>query len=368
MPEPKHVAFLLPDIGGGGAERLTIDLMAGMVRRGARVDLLLQRFSGEFMHLVPPEVRRIDLAAPRIRDAFSPLRRYLAEDRPDTLIAAMWPFTVIALMARRLARSPTRIVVADHCSLRSQYAASGLTYAALRASIRALYPSADRIVGVSRGVAEEVADLAGLKADAVKVVYNPVPPPLTSGHEADRQAGDHLWQGLDGKRILSIGRLKAQKNHGLLLDAFARLAERENAVLAIVGVGELQAELAARVRQLGLADRVIMPGFSATPGDWYASADLFVLPSDYEGFGNVLVEALHCGLPVVSTDCPHGPSEVLGDGQWGRLVPPGDAAALADAMRAALHQTVDPQDQRNRAAEFSVTRAVDAYWDLAFAE
>lgn len=356
-----HVAFLLPDIGGGGAERLTIDLMKGMVARGAQVDLLLLRFNGEFMHLVPPEVRKIDLAAPRIRDAFGPLRSYLAKERPDALLAAMWPSTVLALAAGRLAGAHTRIVVADHCSLQAQYRSSMRTYAAMRATIRAGYPYADTIIAVSQGVADELATFAALPGDRVKVIHNPIPTPLISPG-----THDDLWQGRTGKRIIALGRLKAQKNHALLIDAFARLSQGRDAVLAIVGVGELREDLEAQVARLGLGERVLMPGFCATPGDWYQSADLFVLSSNYEGFGNVLVEAMHAGLPVVSTDCPHGPAEVLGQGRWGTLVPCRDPAALAEAMSHALDRPADPAVQRARAAEFSIDRAVDAYWRAIF--
>lgn len=357
MAEPKRVAFLLHDIGGGGAERLTIDLMAGLVARGVQVDLLLQSYFGEFMHLVPPEVTKIDLAAPRIRDLFKPLCRYLAEVRPDCLVAAMWPSPVVALAARLIGGRKTRVIATEHCPLQSQYAHAPLTLAKLRFTMRAFYRFASARIGVSQGVAEEIARFSGLPLDAVSVVFNPVPPPLRSSEPTD-----NLWQRRPGKRILTVGRLKSAKNHALLLEAFAHYARDHEAVLAIVGVGPLADDLAAHAVRLGVADKVLFPGFRVTPGDWYASADLFVLTSDYEGFGNVLVEALHFGLPVVATDCPHGPAEVLGNGRWGRLVPVGDAAGLAAAMAEALATPVDAAAQRARAAEFSVERAVDGYW------
>jgi glycosyltransferase involved in cell wall biosynthesis len=359
MGEPKHVAFLLHDIDGGGAERLTIDLMAGLVARGVRVDLLLQSCFGEFMPLVPPEVTIIDLAAPRIRSIFRPLRQYLNKARPDCLVAAMWPYPVVALAARALDGHQTRIIVSEHSPLSSQYGNSPMTMAALQLTMRMFYPFASGRIGVSRGVAEEIARFSGLPLNAVSVVHNPIPPPLRSA-----EPGDGLWQGKPGKRILTVGRLKAAKNQALLLDAFALHARNHEAVLAIVGAGSLADELQAQAVRLGIADQVLFPGFRVTPGDWYGSADLFALSSDYEGFGNVLVEALHCGLPVVSTDCPHGPAEVLGNGRWGRLVPVGDAASLAAAMAEALAEPVDVEAQKARAADFSVERAVDGYWQL----
>lgn len=352
----RRVAFLLPDMRSGGAERLTIDLMAGMLARGHAVDLVLQRSNGEFLDLVPDGVRLIGLDAPRIRHAFNPLRRYLREEAPDALIAAMWPLTVMAVLANRLAGRKARVIISDHGALLSQYSGRRRTLAALRASIRLFYPLADARVGVSRGLAYNLAGLAGLPADQVSAIYNPVPMPLRSEIPADDP-----WQGRAGKRILTIGTLKPQKNHALLLSAFDRLAASREAVLAIVGTGPIEQELRAEAARRGLADKVLFPGFTATPGDWYAGADLFVLSSDYEGFGNVLVEAMHYGLPVVSTDCPYGPSEILGDGSFGTLVAKGDDAGLAAAMALALEAPRQDERQRARAAEFSVERAVAAY-------
>lgn len=352
----RRVAFLLPDMRSGGAERLTIDLMAGMLARGHAVDLVLQRTTGEFLKLVPEGVRLIGLDAPRIRQAFNPLRRYLRAERPDSLIAAMWPLTVMAILANRFSGSLSRVIVSDHGALLSQYGDRRRTLMALRATIRLTYRFAHARVGVSRGLAQDLARLGGLPADQVAAIYNPVPLPLRSD-----QPVDDLWQGRPGKRILTIGSLKRQKNHAMLLAAFDRLAASREAVLAIVGTGPLEAELRAEAARRGLADRVLFPGFTPTPGDWYAGADLFVLSSDYEGFGNVLVEAMHYGLPVVSTDCPFGPSEILDHGNYGALITKGDDAALAAAMALALEAPRRDDRQRTRAGEFSVERAVSGY-------
>lgn len=349
-----HAAFLLPDLGGGGAERLTIDLLAGFVARGAKVDLVLMARQGEFLPLVPEGVRIIDLGAKRLRSALAPLRDYLEAERPDALLAAMWPLTTVAQLAVLGMKQRPRLVLSEHCALLEQYAGQRGTLAALRASLRG-YRFADGLVAVSASLGAEIATLAGLPSARVTTIHNPIDPPLRSNRLSP-------WDGCTGKRILAVGKLKAQKNQVLLIDAFARLAA--DATLAIVGEGELRPQLEAQIAALGLQDRVLLPGFSATPGDWYAGADLFVLPSEYEGFGNVLVEAMHCGLPVVATDCPYGPAEVLGHGQWGRLVPRGDPAALAAAITAELAAPRDEVAQRARAAQFAAEHAVAAYWRI----
>jgi glycosyltransferase involved in cell wall biosynthesis len=190
------------------------------------------------------------------------------------------------------------------------------------------------------------------------IIYNPVEPPekIETNHAVEMQ-----WGG-QSPRVLSVGTLKDQKNHKVLLDAFAKLPNR-SARLIIVGEGPLRGELKRHASQLGIADRLIMPG-SVDPWPYYASANLFVLSSDYEGFGNVIVEAMYAGLPVVSTDCPSGPAEILGGGKYGRLVPVGDAGRLSEAIEQALTDAPDPDANRARAKELSGESAVRAYRDL----
>ncbi len=357
---PMLAAFVLPNMGGGGAERLTIDLMAGFLERGARVDLVLLERSGELLDMIPEGARVIDLGAARMRSAIAPLRAYLSRERPDALLAAMWPLTTLTQIAALGLRHKPRIVLSEHCALREQYAGQRGTLAAMQLSMRA-YRWTDGVVAVSAALGVEIATLSGLGTDRVRTIHNPIDPPLRS-----QPLGPAPWGDRKGKRILAIGKLKPQKNFALLINAFARISSSLEATLAIVGEGALRHQLEAQVARLGLQDRVLMPGFSTTPGDWYAGADVFVLPSDYEGFGNVLVEAMHCGLSVVATDCPYGPAEVLGSGEWGTLVPRGDVPALAAAIQAALGSPNDPERQRARAAEFAAERAVEAYWQTLF--
>jgi glycosyltransferase involved in cell wall biosynthesis len=231
----------------------------------------------------------------------------------------------------------------------------------LRLTTRLFYRRADARVAVSREVADDLADLSGIDRAAFDVIYNPIPnppPDLRTAPEAEA-----LWRGGE-VRILSAGSLKGQKNQALLLRSFARLRQRRPAHLVLIGDGPLRGALSALADRLGLAGHVSMPGFVTDPWPYYASADLFVLSSDYEGFGNVLVEAMRCGLPVVSTDCKAGPREILADGAYGLLVPVGDEAALAKAMEEALDRRPDADMLKRRAEELSGSRAGERYLDL----
>ena len=353
---PRHLAFLLPNLGLGGAERVTLDLARGFAARGARVDLVLIERSGEFLAEVPKEIGVVDLGAKRLRAAIVPLRRYLKEHRPDALVAAMWPLTTVAVLAAAGLKDRPRVVVSDHAPLLAQYADSALATLLLKASVLTSYRFADRIVAVCDGLGTELARLAGLPQGRVTTIYNPIPRPGCSVQ------AKFPWPKRPVKRIVSAGRLKPVKCYPLLIEAFAPLARGgDGAVLAILGEGADRTAIEETAARLGISESVLLPGFTRHLADWLREADLFVSASDYEGFGNVLVEAMHFGLTVVSTDCPYGPNEVLGNGKWGTLVPSGDAGALTAAMRAALVCPLDRQAQIGRANEFGLERSVEAY-------
>jgi len=353
-----RLALLLPNLGGGGAERVALALMESFVAAGHDVDLLLLRREGALLPLVPAGVRIVDLGAPRILKSIAPIVRYLREARPNAIQVSMWPLTVAAIVAHRLARSSARMVISDHVALSKQYAASPRTTAALRLTTRLFYPKAAGRVAVSAAVAEDLALLSGLPAGDFEVIHNPIPAPA-----ADGGAGAAEWPA-GGSRILAAGRLTEQKNHALLLRAFARLREERPASLVILGEGALRAPLAALAETLGIARDVAMPGFVLDTAPYYASADLFVLSSDYEGFGNVLVEAMRFGVPVVSTDCPAGPREVLAGGALGPLTPVGDTEALAEAMARTLDSPPDPARLRERAETLSGSDSAKRYLEL----
>lgn len=349
----------------GGAERLHLDLAHEFKRMGYQPEFTLMRARGELLREARSAFPVVDLRCDRARQLPMALARDLRARRPGALLAAMWPLTVVAPLARALSRRDCRVVVSEHNTLSVQYARWGHAHrAALRASMALGYRLADERVGVSDGVARDMSRLSGLTRDRFRVIHNPVPPPLPSSRSAQAQA-EALWGLRIGPRILGVGRLKRQKNYALLLHAFARLGQPD-ARLMLLGNGEIEDELRMLAAALGVAGQVVLAGFQANPSPFYRTADLFVLSSDYEGFGNVIVEALACGTPVVSTDCPSGPAEILADGTFGTLVPVGDAEALARAVEEALVRPHDPDTLRARARDFAPEKAAKAYLDVLF--
>jgi glycosyltransferase involved in cell wall biosynthesis len=366
MQNGKKLAFLLPDMTGGGAERVALRLIEDFLAKGYPVDLVLASAHGELMALLPPQVRVVDLNVPRLRSAVRPLVRYLREEKPHAMQISMWPLTVLGLIARRLARSSTRMVLSDHATLSKHIPPSSRArYFALTRSVRFIYPWADARVLVAQHAADDLARISGIDRSSLEVIYNPVSAPPEPG-VASRDV-EAAWGDAE-QRILTVGKLKDQKNHALLIRSFARAFRGTGARLMILGDGPLRPTLEALVRTEGMEGQILLPGFTTHPWPYYASADLFALSSDYEGYPLVLIEALRSGLSIVSTDCQSGPREILDGGRFGRLVPVGDEEALASAMKEAFDRPHDPAALRARAEELSGQSTSDRYLELMLGE
>lgn len=358
----ERIALVIPDLSGGGAERVLLVLAHAFRDRGYQVDVVLARARGEWLSEVPDGARVIDLKVDRLRDAVQPLRRYFKSERPDATQVSMWPLTSWAALAHRLAGKPGRLVLSDHCNLSLHYAPKGKLHERVMAATVALtYPLADARVAVSRGVAEDIARLSGLRPDSFTVVPNPMAAPDPA--LVDSAEARPFWGEGTAKRILAVGMLVHDKNFPLLVRAFARLQSRMDAKLVIVGEGPDRSRIEQTVAEQGVTDSVALPGFFSEPWPFFAAADLFALSSDREGFAIVLIEALHFGLPVVSTDCPSGPADILKE-PFGKLAPCGDAEALATAMAEMLERPHDPGPGKHRVAEFAPARIAVQYLEL----
>lgn len=353
-----RIALVLHGLYGGGTERVMLSLTGAFLAAGYDVDIVLRRLRGPLLPLVPDQARLFSLDCESLGAIPLAFARYLRAERPDAVIVNMWPVTSLCAIGHRLARAQGPLALVEHAPLTTERRyRNPLRRLVVHATLALGCRLADMNIAVSSGVADDIARLAGMRRDRFTVIHNPVevpPAPRASAGTGGRDTGGR-------RRIVSVGRLSPEKNQLLLLDAFARVAGRVDAELVILGEGRLRGRLENRVAELGLEERVSLPGFVNDPYPVYRSADLFVLASDFEGFGNVIVEALACGVPVVSTDCPAGPREILRGGEFGALVPCGDAAALAEAMLDALAREHDPERLKRRAADFGLVQAVDAY-------
>jgi len=360
------IAIVLPDLRGGGAERLHVHLANDWVARGLAVEFILFRKQGELLPLLATEVTVTALGVDRIRGAIFPLATHLRKSRPQVICAAMWPLTSASILAWLLTGKTGRMYVSDHNQLSvSCVREMEISLRYLKTFMRLTYPFANGVIAVSQGVKNDLCRLGSLRENQVEVIYNPTATGV-SPHRAEHSERERLWGSGFRYHILSVGTLKTQKDHATLIRALARLPENLAAKLVILGEGPLRADLLALVNELGLQQRVELPGFISDPYPWFRSADLFVLSSRWEGFGNVIVEALECGVPVVSSDCPSGPAEILENGRYGKLVPVQDPIALASAMAQSLGETHDREALMRRAKDFSVQKISDQYLAYMF--
>jgi glycosyltransferase involved in cell wall biosynthesis len=357
------IAFFLPTLTGGGAERVTVNLAGGMAERGLRVDLVVAAAEGAFRDQLPPAVRLVDLHSSRVLRSLAPLTRYLRRERPRVLISSMSHANVVALWAGRLARGTTPVMVTVHNTMSQSTPQQGrLAGGVWPHLLRTFYPWATCVIAVSRGAADDLAQTTGLPRDRVEVVYNPVITPAIL--DTASRVPDHPWFASgEPPVILSAGRLTRQKDFANLIRAFAEVRRWRTARLMIIGEGEERARLEALATELGVKDHVSLPGFRSDAAAYMAHSALFVLSSAWEGLPTVLIEALAAGARVVSTDCPSGPREILQGGRLGALVPVADGPALAQAMLDALDHPGDaaPADSL---APFTMDAAVDHYLRL----
>ncbi len=347
----------------GGAERMTLNLVRGLCRRGIRTDLVLGSAEGELMGHMPQTARVIDLGVKRIRHAIRPFARYLRRERPAAVISRMSHTNLAAITARALSGIETRLVVVEANTL-SEEISHGQVSQLRRRMMRWAYRRADVIAGVSAGVASDLQQHLRLAPGAVRTVYNPVVDDDLLRRAAERP--DHRWFEKTGgpPNIVAVGRLAVQKDYGTLLEAFALLRREQHARLVILGEGSERGKLEVKLAKLGISDDVSMPGYADNPYALMSRAAVLAQSSRFEGLPNVLIEALGCGCPVVATDCPSGAAEILDHGKYGVLVPVSDPRSLCDALRATL---LDPPDRpllKKRGQSFSIDKAVDEYLRL----
>ena len=404
-PEYRHLALVLDHLGAGGVQKMALSLGRELVSRGHRVDLLTCEANGRLLASVPPGIRLFELERSRsltariaalradlggLRTMLRPvllsprlpgvlrytasLTSYIQQHSPEALIAATRLINLMTVWAARLSGVPVRVLVSERNPPSMALAGSRRWRRRYLPPLMArTYQSADAIVAVSQGVAADLIGLTGLPADRVVTIYNPVVSEDIAALESAPVA--HPWFAPGQLPIvLAAGRIADQKDYPTLIQAFAHLRRRRSAHLVILGeanngekAGDLREALLGLARELRVESDVDLAGYVANPCAYMSRATVFVLPSRFEGFGNALVEAMACGCPVVSTNCP-GPREILEAGRYGELVPVGDSEAMASAIERAMIGRYVVPSVRDRAAVFTASAAADAYLRALFGE
>jgi glycosyltransferase involved in cell wall biosynthesis len=352
----------------GGFQRDSVNLALGFAALGHRVELILAaKPSDECMWDMPQSARIVELKTSRASGAFFPLVRYLRSSRPRVLISTSTESNLVALAAVRWARERTRVVVRETAiwSIQGDVRLRGKL---VRSLARWRYRKERNVVAISTDVQTDLSRSAGLPLSAIRVIYNPAVTPGLLQKRNDPV--DHPWFGKDeAPVILSVGRLHAHKDFPALLRSFRVVREQRPARLVILGEGEDRPLLNELANRLGISEDFDLPGFVPNPSSYMSKAAVFVCSSPAESFGNALAEAMACGTPLVSTDCPGGPPEILEHGRYGSLVPLGDTQAMAQAIIRALDRPLHPEVLREAAHRFHCELIAAEYMTLpAFSE
>ena len=376
--KPLRIAVVVPHLDRGGADLVVLSLARGLIERGYRVDLLLLKKLNTLENEIPPEVRwsvlkqepingfrdRIHLArrfglrilkllrTDLLKDARS-VAAYIDKEGPDCILASLpgaKSATLLALCFTRL--NPVTIPIVHNVLMN--------TSRRFHTLYSILFPMADRVVAVSDGVADNLSLKLEFPRERISRIYNPVVTEEIA--ELARAVPDHPWMSDDGPPIiLGAGRLARAKDFPTLLKAFRQVSRNREVRLMILGEGRWRKRLEKMIRKMGLEENVSLPGWVSNPYAFMSRASVFVLSSKFEGLGNVLIEAMACGCPCVSTNCPAGPAEILDNGKFGPLVPVGNDSALAAAMDGVLDSPPDKDALLARAQEFSLDASVDIY-------
>ena len=393
-----RIAVLLPSLKGGGAERSMLNLIRGFLAQGRAVDLVLCQAKGAYLGEVPAGAQLVELAAsgslwsrllvllanprhffvllrplllakkvaPEVTRIAS-LQHYLQTRQPDVVLSAITYANLAAIWAKQRSGTAVPVVVSERIALATYCAnpanARKWKWRYLPQIVNRTYPGADAVVAVSHHAAAELVTHIGVDQRQVTTIYNPVVDDTLRRGAA--QPLQHSWFA-DGAPpvVLAAGRLTEQKDFATLIRAFARVRAQRPLRLVILGEGRLRPDLLALAAELGVQDDTELPGFVANPYQYMARAALLVLSSLYEGLPGVLIQAMACGCPVVSTDCPGGSKEILADGTYGPLVAVGDVQAMAGAIAAELDHPTAKDMLLRRAEDFSVASAVDNYLNL----
>ena len=357
----RRIGIFMSFSGEGGVERMVSNLAQGMLDAGYQVDFVLARAQGRHLDSIPDGVRLIKLGKRHTLGALPGLTAYLRREKPSALLAAKDRAIRVAILARFFARSDVfltgRIGTTVSAALEGRNLLKRVSW---YLGMRLFYRFTDRIVAVSEGVAKDVMQITSLPQGRVTVIHNPVVTPKIY-RLAEEQVSHPWFEDPTIPIIMGMGRLTRQKDFTTLIRAFALVRKIRECRLLILGEGGGRKDIEALAMELKIGDDVYLPGFKSNPYSYLARCSLFVLSSRWEGSPNALSEALAFGRPVVSTDCPSGPNEILKDGEYGKLVPIGDIDSMANAIIQSLNTVTDPEFFQQAVREYTAESSTNAY-------
>ncbi len=362
----KKVVLFLFDLGMGGTEKVMINLANYLSKNNFEVQILtISSIKKSLQSSIEDGVEIKSLNASRILFSFFKLFSYTKRNNFDFFIANVWPLTIIATCCALFQKGLSKkIILVEHCNLEEEFASKNYLYQFLqRISIRLLYPISKKVIAVSKGVRNDLVLNKSLEANLVQVIENPVDCKYFPAKYEDESITN--WLSFKNAKLISVGNFKPQKNYPYLIQIL-KILKRKGFLFKqlIVGDGQLMKEIEQQIKQNDLSNDVFLAGSIAQPLDLIESADLFILPSSFEGFGLVIVEALSVGTTVVSTDCKSGPAEILLDGKLGYLGEVNNAESFAELIIEAFSNKFNKDNLKLRSKDFTIEKIGPQYIEL----
>ena len=365
MDSPSKISFLVPDLSAAGTQRVQVMLAGGMANNGFSVDLVNCATAGPLSEAIPDGVGSVQFDQTVLPLALPKLVSYLKKEKPVVLYSAINGANLLALLAIRLARTNTKLVMTVHTHFGEKWKHQfHLTAPLRRLVLKWMYGRATKVVVVSDDIRDHLLEDLDIVPEKVATVMNPI--------DRDRiirmaQAPvSHPWFEDDSLPVtIAVGRLDTNKGFSTLIKAFKIVSAKIPARLIIVGEGPDRPKLERLITDLKMQDEIELIGFDANPYRWMCRSKLFSLSSLTEGFGLVIMEALALELPVVVTDCGSGPRRIAELFNRVKLVPTGNPKALSEAIEQILLSDQTPVETDGPWDQFSPPVAASAYWEAA---
>lgn len=357
--DTSRICFFAPNLEGGGAERIIAILASHFSNEDFKVDLLLTQVSGPYLDDLSPKVNVINLQCGRALTSLPKLIKYLKSQRPHILFTSHMHFSTVAIWAAKSARASTKVVIRQPTMLNLSYEKTSLSSHLKQKVFIASSYFADKIIVSSEAMLRDFKKVAKIPTNKLQIIHNPIPIQVII--ESSKEPLEHSWfQPGEPPVIIAVGRLVAVKDFTTLIKAFSIVEKSLPSHLLILGEGPLRPELTNLINCLGLNNKVSMPGFVSNPYKYMKKSKVFVLSSLREGFPNSMVEAMACGIPIISTQGDGGAKEILENGKWGQLVPVGNENMMAEAILKAFEPSNDVNTLQ-RAKDFSIDIIIKKY-------
>ena len=358
------VVFILPDLRAGGAEKVCINLATDWITKGYSITFVLMNKQGDYLKNISKQIKIISLKKKKLRQTFFSLISFFFKFKPDIIFAQMWPLTSITVLSWLFSFKIGKLFLVEHVHLSSSVEKEiFFPKKIFEIIVKSTFFFAEKIIVVSNGVKKDLLQISSNLKGRIKVIYNPL---ISQKNKIKNKSilRKKIWGKKIKYRILSVGSLKIQKDHFNLIEAFSLLNFQKKCKLIIIGNGPLKNDLIKFVKLKKLDKNIIFINFKSDLQIYYETADLFVSSSKWEGFSNVIAESIGFGLPVVSTDCKSGPSEILKKGKYGTLVPIENPKKLSLAITKNLKKKHNKNLLIQRSKIFNIEKISNQYLDL----